>query len=88
METKLSVAELEADLADALDRVRGGERVVVERDGQAIAVIVPPEPKPGITLAELAAALADLPPLDDDFAADIEAARAFLKPAEIPERPD
>lgn len=88
METTLSVAELESDLADALERVRGGARVVVERDGRAIAVIVPPEPKPGITLAELAAALAHLPPLDDDFAADVRAARATLGPAEIPEWPD
>lgn len=88
METKLNESELEMGLRSVLDRVRGGERIVVERDGDAIAVIASPEPKPGITLPALAAALAHLPPLDDDFAADVEAARAFLGPAEIPEWPD
>ncbi len=87
METTLTEAELEAGLRDALERVRGGERVVVERDGQAIAVIGPP-PKPGITWAELVDALRDVPPLDDDFAQDIADIRATQRPMRVPEWPD
>jgi len=88
METTLSVAELESDLADALERVRGGARVVVEQDGRAIAVIVPPAPKPGITWRELAEALRDIPPVDEDFAKDIAEIRAAQQPVRVPEWPD
>lgn len=88
MDTKLSVAELEAELEEVLERVREGARIVVERDGRAIAMLVPPEPKPGITLRELAEALRDLPPLDDDFAKDLAEIRAAQQPARIPEWPD
>ena len=88
METRVSVAELETDLADALERVRGGERVVVERDGQAIAMIVPPEPKPGITWGEFVALIHRLEWPDEDFAADLEAIHAAQPPATAPEWPD
>lgn len=88
METTLTVAELERNLKAALERVRDGARVVVERDGQAIAVIGPPEPTSGITWRELAEALRDVPPLDDEFAKDIAAIRAAQQPVRIPEWPD
>jgi hypothetical protein len=39
-------------------------------------------------LRELAVELSHLPPLDDDFAADIEAAKKILLPQEPPEWPD
>jgi antitoxin (DNA-binding transcriptional repressor) of toxin-antitoxin stability system len=90
METKLNESELETDLRDVLDQVRGGARVVVERDGTAIAMIVPPpaEVPRGITGRELAARLGDLRMPGDGFADDIESARAALLPAAPPARPD
>ena len=88
METTLTEAELEAGLRDALERVRSGERVVVERDGQAIAVIAPPKPRPGITGREILARLGDLRMPGDGYADDIEAARADLAPAVPPAWPD
>lgn len=82
MDTKLTESELETDLRDVLDQVRGGARVVVERDGTAIAVIVPPtsEPPRGVTGRELAAHLRGLRMPGDGFADDIESARAALLP--------
>ncbi|HKQ67864.1 MAG TPA: type II toxin-antitoxin system prevent-host-death family antitoxin [Polyangiaceae bacterium] len=41
MTSSLAVAELKAHLADALRRVEAGERIVVERRGKPIAVLVP-----------------------------------------------
>ncbi len=89
MENKISDADLVEHLAAVLDRVRGGgERFVVERDGEPVAVLAPPELEPGMTWGELVALVARLPRLDEDFAADIEAARAILRPVEVPEWPD
>ncbi len=91
METKLSVADLERDGEAALERVRGGGRVVVERDGEPVAVLAPPapaDPKPVTSWRELAELLHHLPPLDDGFAADLAAIRAEQPLACFPEWPD
>jgi prevent-host-death family protein len=41
MVKKLSVAALKANLSEALRDVEGGTRIVVERRGQPVAVLVP-----------------------------------------------
>lgn len=73
-ESTISSAELAERLPEILDRVRGGERVIVERDGEPIATLVPPS-----TVSTLGAFVARLDRLewpDDDFAADLRASRA------------
>ena len=84
----LSVADLQTRLNDVLERVRRGEQFAIERDGEIIAEIRPLLKNSRMTLRELAVELARLPPLDDDFAADIEAARMMLLPTDPPEWPD
>jgi antitoxin (DNA-binding transcriptional repressor) of toxin-antitoxin stability system len=84
---RLSVTDLAESLVDVLERAQGGEQIAVERDGEIIATIGPPVTVSGTTLRELALALARLPPLDEDFAADIAAVRANQLPAKIPEWP-
>lgn len=88
METKLSVADLEADLSDLFRSGAGGARVVVERDGVAIAVIVPPEPDPVASWRRLAEAMRDVPTLDEDFAKDVGEVRATQQPVRVLEWPD
>jgi prevent-host-death family protein len=39
---KIAVADLKAHLAEALREVEAGGRIVVERRGKAVAVLVPP----------------------------------------------
>ena len=84
METALGEGELATRLADVLDRVRGGERFAIVRDGSRVALLSPPEPatepSPGITGRELVAKLGDLRMPGDGFADDIEAGRAVLLP--------
>jgi antitoxin (DNA-binding transcriptional repressor) of toxin-antitoxin stability system len=84
----LTVGDLATSLTEVLERVRGGERFVIERDGEVIAEIVPLGEKPSITFRELAAKLSRLPPLDEEFGVDVEAARKLLLPAKAPEWPD
>ena len=88
MERTLTVADLAKSLTAVLDRVRGGERFLIECDGEAIATIAPPSPKPGITGRELAARLGDLMPPGDGFADDLEAIQAAQPRASAPEWPD
>ena len=80
---RLTVADFATSLTEVLERAHGGEQIAVERDGKVIATIGPPSAMPVITLREFAAKLALLPRLDDDFAADIEATRTILLPAEV-----
>ena len=84
----LTVSDLASSLAEILERVRSGERFAIEHDGEVIAEIVPRIAERGRTMRDFAAKLAELPRLDDDFAADVKSARAILLPAEIPEWPD
>lgn len=83
----LTVADLATSLTEVLERARGGERFVVERDGQAIATIAPPE-QPSMTWGELVDLLNELPPPDPEFSDDIAALRATQRFSEIPEWPD
>jgi len=40
---RLAVADFKAHMAEALREVEAGNRIVVERRGKAVAVLVPPE---------------------------------------------
>ena len=71
--TKLSTKELAADLSEILERVRGGERFVIECDGAALAVLTSPLVVPAVTGRELAEALRNVPRPDDRFADDLKA---------------
>src|SRR5204863_1454909 len=70
--TDIGVAEAKRRFSELLDRVAGGERIVVERRGRPAVVLVPPHeaaasgarPAP-VGFASLAGALADLLEVDE-----------------------
>jgi antitoxin (DNA-binding transcriptional repressor) of toxin-antitoxin stability system len=70
---KLTVADLATSLTEVLERARAGERFHIEREGEVIATIAPPDVKPGITWGEFLATYHDRPRPDDRFADDLEA---------------
>ncbi|MBI2917081.1 MAG: type II toxin-antitoxin system Phd/YefM family antitoxin [Chloroflexi bacterium] len=74
METKITATELAKSLSDILNRVRyRGERFLVERNGEPVAILEPARPAQGITLGELLDRLPHMPWPDEDFADDLEA---------------
>ncbi|MCL4466576.1 MAG: type II toxin-antitoxin system Phd/YefM family antitoxin [Chloroflexi bacterium] len=85
METRVTSTELAKGLSDILNRVRyRGERFVVERNGEPVAVLTPSVPTPGITLREVVIKLGDIPLPGDGFAEDLEAVQASQPRAEVP----
>ena len=84
----LSETELAANLPDVLDRVRAGERFVIEQGGESVATLGPAPKTVGITVGEFFALLQELPRPDDQFADDLEAVQAEQPPAVMPEWPD
>ena len=89
MANRISTAELIDRLPDILDRIHtGGERFVVERDGQALATIGPVGDGHDVTWTEFVERLAGIPRPDDQFADDLEAIHAEMNvPVEPPEWP-
>jgi hypothetical protein len=88
----MSEAELAQNLHAALERVRNGEEILVERDHRPVAIIrAPDEPcRPVaecIAIAKMYEERLGYPPLPDpDFAADVQAAiDAHREPLETPE---
>lgn len=85
----LGVAEAKRRFSELLDRVGGGERIVVARRGKPVVALVPPDdvaqgPRPSPTgFAALAGALAELDDLDD-VVRDIYAARSKGKDRPAP----
>jgi prevent-host-death family protein len=79
MEHTVTATELARRLSDVLNRVRyRGERFVVERNGEPVAVLAPARPAAPPappTLRELVARLGDLALPGDGYAADLEAAQ-------------
>ena len=89
--TYITATQLAKNLSDILNRVKyQGEHFVVQRNGETIATLGPP-PAKSITLGELFDALRALPPLDDEWVADMEqvlASRPVLDPADYNPWPD
>ena len=71
----MTEAEVAGNFAAAMDKVRQGLEVVVEYEHQPIAVLKAAEP-PRRTIAEILALMPkdSTATIDDDFAADVEAA--------------
>ena len=88
VETKITATELAKNLSDILNRIRyRGERFVVERNGEAVAALLPASPPRGITVAELFDRLRTIGWPDEGFADDLEAIQAEQPKAELPEWP-
>jgi len=89
MESTVTEAQLALTLTEVLDRVRDGERFVVERDGKHVAVLSPPAPdsEVGILGSELVAIIGDLRVPGDGLADDIESAPDNLLPVSVPRWP-
>ncbi|MBI4319911.1 MAG: hypothetical protein HY675_15590 [Chloroflexi bacterium] len=86
METKITATELSEGLSDIPNRVLyRGEKFVIEHNGDAIAVLAPAGPVPGVTAREVAKRLGDIALPGDSFADDLEAAQASQPRAEAPD---
>ncbi|MFN8473653.1 MAG: type II toxin-antitoxin system Phd/YefM family antitoxin [Anaerolineae bacterium] len=85
METKITATELAKSLSEVLNRIRyRGERFVIQRNGEPVAMLTPAGPGSPVSLRELAEVLAALPPPDDAFADDLEEIQLTQRPASIP----
>ncbi len=84
MPTRITAAELAANLSDILDRVYGGEEFVVERAGEVVAHLRPAREARGITARELVDRIGNLPMPGDGFADDLEAVQAEQPKATAP----
>jgi antitoxin (DNA-binding transcriptional repressor) of toxin-antitoxin stability system len=89
MESTITATQLAKSLSDVLNRVKyRGERFVIQRNGETIAVVAPADPRPGITIGELIARVGDLEMPGGGFADNLEAVQAEQGLAEITEWPD
>ena len=68
----LTVAGLETRLNDVLDRVRRGEQIAIERDGEVIVTIVPPDSRPGIAWGQFVATYPERTRPYDRFTYDLK----------------
>ena len=82
LEARISAADLSRSLSDVLNRVcYREERFVIERNGEAIALLIPLGPGRRTTMRQLVELLKEVPRPDDGFADDLETVRASQQPA-------
>ncbi|MFI6075678.1 type II toxin-antitoxin system Phd/YefM family antitoxin [Actinoplanes sp. NPDC051343] len=72
----MTATEASRKFSDLLDAIERGETVTITRGNHAVAEIAPARRRTG---ADLHAALADIPPPDDQFVEDVTSAVAFLE---------
>lgn len=72
----ISATEASRRFSALIDAVEEGEAITITRGGRAVAQIGPARLRTG---RDLRRALAALPPIDEDFEADIEAGRAMIE---------
>jgi antitoxin (DNA-binding transcriptional repressor) of toxin-antitoxin stability system len=86
---RLTVADLVTSLTEVLERVYRGEEFEIERDGEVIAALGPPNFKPSLTWGEFVATYHARPRPDDKFADDLQAILAEREMlGDAPEWPD
>lgn len=71
----ISATEASRKFSDLLDAIERGESVTVTRGNRPIAEIRPAQPRTG---RDLRAALAEIPPPDDQFASDVAEALTYV----------
>lgn len=87
--TRLTERELTEHVSEVLDRVAGGERIVIERDGQEIVVLEPiPPTKEYWTWGDLVHFLKYEASFDEEFARAVNEVRNSQGPARAAEWPD
>ncbi len=76
--TRLTATEVARTFSSIANRVSAGEEIEVVRNGAPLMRLLPPSSPPALSIADWRELLADLPAVDEDFAGDVEAARASL----------
>ena len=85
MDIRISATELARNVGDVLGRIRyRGESFLVERNGEAVARVVPLVERPTATLREVAQAWAAAGSPEPGFARDLEVVGAADRPPEDP----
>jgi prevent-host-death family protein len=78
---RLSATEAARNFSAVLNRVVAGEEIEVTRNGTTIAVIGPPKTRL-LSPERLRELLSSAPPVDGEFAADVQEIRSRVGPAE------
>jgi antitoxin (DNA-binding transcriptional repressor) of toxin-antitoxin stability system len=81
--TPLRIRGLPA-LSAVINRVIAGEEIEIVRNGAAVARLTAPAKKRLLSPAEFRVLVASLPPIDDEFAADVRTARESIGSPEAP----
>ena len=79
----MTATDAARSFSDVLNRVAAGEEIEVIRSGAPVAVIAPPKAQL-LSAARFRELIATAPRPDDDFAADVRAARAEVVAADEP----
>jgi prevent-host-death family protein len=77
---RLTATEVARSFSRVLSRVGAGEEIEIVRHGAPIAELRPARSRPTITAAQWRELVESAPPIDDDFARDVEAGRAAFGP--------
>ncbi len=76
--TQMTATEVSRSFSEVLNRVSTGEEIEVTRGGVLVATMSPVK-KPFISVARMLEILDNAPTVDQDFAADVRAARKTLQ---------
>lgn len=78
---QLSATEVARNFSAVMNRVSAGEEFEIVRNGMPIGELRSPSRPSGMSTAALRELLHSLPPVDEDFARDVEDASATIWPA-------
>jgi prevent-host-death family protein len=77
---RLTATEVARSFSRVINRVGAGEEIEIVRNGAPIAELRPASSRPTITAAQWRELVKALPPVDEDFARDVEESRAAFGP--------
>jgi antitoxin (DNA-binding transcriptional repressor) of toxin-antitoxin stability system len=78
--TRMTATEVARNFSAVINRVGAGEEIEIVRNGTPVAELRRPSRPRGITGREFKELLASLPPVDEDFARDVEKAAKEIWP--------
>lgn len=85
MDIRITATELARNVGDVLGRIRyRGDSFLVERNGEAVARVVPLVERPTATLGEVVMAWSATGPAEASFARDLEEVGCADRPPEDP----